>query len=533
MEWRKVCKSNTLSEFVYEKTGNNILEIMVPQVNYGFRRFPEVRELLLWAKENHVKTSVVADYDNDGVQSALILAYLLGILQIPYELIMPKRFSEGYGLSEKIVGRIAPGNLLITIDNGIKAVGPIKKAKDKGMKVIILDHHQAGASLPDADVIIDPEAIGEADFKHYCGAGIGYKLAEFMLGKTHPVMPELASFAAVATIGDCVKLIGDNRNIVSEGIGFLREGNTSPGMQKLMEAGRLPEGFSAMDVAFYLVPVLNAPGRLYDDGAKFAVSALYGKGNKEEQITKLIQMNEKRKTLVNQFMSLIDLDALAHSSKKSVFIYNQEIPLGIIGIVAGKIVEATKRPAFVFAKDPDSGLIKGSVRSCSDDYNIINLIETNKHLLEHWGGHEKAAGIGLREEKLKAFEDALNAMLPDVHYEEFIPYDMDVPENRIVELAKDILALEPCGEGNPAPAIRSQIHLVPDSYGKTIRFLGKDKNHVKLFGRGFNLVAFSQKDSLLGNPSPQSIDFIGRVTENVYRGNRSIQIIITDFKILK
>lgn len=200
MNWKKATRGNSVEEFVFEKTGKSIAQIihMVPE--YRIYRLNEVKNALLEAKLRNMLVTLVSDFDDDGIQSTLIMTYIFAAMGLKYQLIIPKRFSEGYGLSMKIIERVPNGGLLVTIDNGIKAIEPIAEAKRKGMKVIIMDHHEAGAKLPAADIIVDPKAVGEADYTEYCGAGIAYKLAEEIFGKDHPIMKKLSCFAAIGTI---------------------------------------------------------------------------------------------------------------------------------------------------------------------------------------------------------------------------------------------------------------------------------------------------------------------------------------------
>ena len=342
MNWKKATRGNSVEEFVFEKTGKSIAQIihMVPE--YRIYRLNEVKNALFEAKLRNMLVTLVSDFDDDGIQSTLIMTYIFAAIGLKYQLIIPKRFSEGYGLSMKIIERVPNGGLLVTIDNGIKAIEPIAEAKRKGMKVIILDHHEAGAELPAADIIVDPKAVGEADYTEYCGAGIAYKLAEEILGKDHPIMKKLSCFAAIGTIGDSVEISEDNRKIVIDGLKNMKYGKGSEGLKMLLEAQKFSEGSTATDVAFNIVPVLNACGRLKDDGAKMGVVALIDGGlEKREKVNELLELNDLRKKLVEEAVSRLDLYAMAVSKDRSIFVVDNQIPLGIVGIVAGKISEYT------------------------------------------------------------------------------------------------------------------------------------------------------------------------------------------------
>ena len=530
MNWKKVTKANTLREFVLEKTGLTPEEIMSTHRNYEFQRFSEVRNIIQEARSNGLVVKIVGDYDCDGVTSVLILMLLMSAIGIKYELYMPKRMSEGYGLSSAIVDRMEPDGILITIDNGIKALEGIQKAKEKGMKVVILDHHEAGEELPNADVIVDPTAVGEADYTHYCGAGIACKLAEYILGKNHQYMPVISGIAAIGTIGDCVELTGDNRNIVKNGLKRLKEGKTLPAIADLLQKSKITETSSAMDIAFNVVPAINAPGRIYDSGAEIALGYLVQMQNVEPFIDKLLEINNYRKNLIAYYMQKIDLETLNKSNKKAIFLYDNEIIEGLVGVVAGKITEATNRPSFVFTDAKESGCIKGSVRSDNDNYSIFDIIEKHKNLYLKAGGHKKAAGLTILKDDLKNLEAAVCKELPLAQPMDFIPYDLEVNEADFINVARDILEMEPFGEGNPMPIIRTRIHLKSNEKGDTFIYMGDKKEHLKFFCGDFSAVAFRQA-SKITESKPQFIDMIGRVAENMYKNKKSIQFIITDFRI--
>lgn len=529
MNWKKATRGNSVEEFVFEKTGKSIAQIihMVPE--YRIYRLNEVKNALFEAKLRNMLVTLVSDFDDDGIQSTLIMTYIFAAIGLKYQLIIPKRFSEGYGLSMKIIERVPNGGLLVTIDNGIKAIEPIAEAKRKGMKVIILDHHEAGAELPAADIIVDPKAVGEADYTEYCGAGIAYKLAEEILGKDHPIMKKLSCFAAIGTIGDNVEISEDNRKIVIDGLKNMKYGKGSEGLKMLLEAQKFSEGSTATDVAFNIVPVLNACGRLKDDGAKMGVVALIDGGReKREKVNELLELNDLRKKLVEEVVSRLDLYAMAVSKDRSIFVVDNQIPLGIVGIVAGKISEYTGKPAFVLAKDETTGFYKGSARSKSNDYSLAGLMEAHAELFVGFGGHLKAAGLTIKEENIMVFKNAIEKELPDVIFDDAIPYDIEVLEADFPMVAAQILSLEPFGEGNPAPVIRLQMTV--DNYS----IIGKNKDTLKFTGFGYEAIMFHAKEQISMLPKHvYVIDLIGKVGVNVFRGNITTQINITDFVVLR
>lgn len=529
MNWKKVTRGNSVEDFVFEKTGKSIAQIIHMLPEYRIYRLNEVKNALFEAKQKDMFVTLVSDFDDDGIQSTLIMIYILAAIGLRYQLIIPKRFSEGYGLSMKIIERVPDGGLLVTIDNGIKAIEPIAEAKRKGIKVIILDHHEAGKELPAADIIVDPKAVGEADYAEYCGAGIAYKLAEEIFGKDHPIMKKLSCFAAIGTIGDNVEISEDNRKIVIEGLKNMKCGKGTEGFKMLLKAQKFSEGSTATDVAFNIVPVLNACGRLKDDGAKMGVVALIDGGQeKREKVNELLELNDLRKKLVEEAVSRIDLHAMATSKDRSIFVVDNQIPLGIVGIVAGKISEYTGKPAFVLAKDETTGFYKGSARSKSDDYSLAGLMEAHAELFVGFGGHLKAAGLTMKEENIMVFKNAIEKELPDVIFDDSIPYDIEVLEVDFPMVAAQILSLEPFGEGNPAPVIR--IQMTVDNYS----VIGKNKDTLKFTGLGYEAIMFHAKEQISMLPKHVAvIDLIGKVGVNVFRDKRTTQINITDFAILR
>ena len=231
--------------------------------------------------------TVIGDYDADGVCATGGLYLLLRELHADnIKLRLPRRMSEGYGLSEKIVDEVN-GGVIITVDNGIAAIPAIKKAKEKGMVVLVIDHHEPKMDngqivLPEADLIIDPHVPDhliqkgvavKSTFNEYCGAGLVYKLAQAMIPGTK-TLKKISAFAAIATVADVMPLVSDNRNIYHEGIRSIRDRDITPGLQCMINLLQSDNIVNEGDIGFKLAPMLNAPGRLYDDGANISLQTL-------------------------------------------------------------------------------------------------------------------------------------------------------------------------------------------------------------------------------------------------------------------
>ena len=545
--WKHACAADTVREYLLEKTGHTFEELSA-NVGHFFKRFPEVKRVLEEAARTKRVVYLVGDYDSDGINAVMIMTLLFLIMGINFGLIIPKREAEGYGLSQKIIDRIEDGAILITIDNGITAIEQMKEAKKRGMYTIILDHHTADDVLPDVDILIDPSAIGEADYTHYCGAGIGYRLAQYILGEDHPIMPSLSVFAAIATIGDVVELTGDNRQIVLEGMKNAKEFKGTAAMNALLaqKEVKFTESTTSTDLAFNVVPILNAPERLEDGGAAKVCNILLKKANFDEGIQWLIQTNQKRKDLVSRIIK--ETESKADMSGSVIVYANQNIPLGIAGIIAGDFSQKAGKPAFIFGMDTE-GNFKGSARCNVPGMNIINLIRNHKDLLLGCGGHAGAAGLSISPDKIDAFRQAMEKEVSDdiqrliaegvnvSDNTEYSCWDVQANDLNVKRVCQEILALEPCGCGMPAPKLRIKSRLLKvDRLGGEKDSPDDSKPHVKFTFSSFTAIGFNQNDwyveqcKLLGK-EPRYADIIGTVTDNVYKGNHSLQIRMDDFEI--
>lgn len=545
--WKHDCVSDTFEGFIKEKTGKSIEEIK-KWTGKTFKRFPEVKKVLLEAARTGRLVVLVGDYDSDGINSVNEMVKVFKKLGIKFQLIIPKREAEGYGLSWKIIDRIPDGCILITIDNGITAVEQMKVARERGMYTIILDHHTAGDVLPDVDILIDPSAIGEADYTHYCGAGIAYRLAEYIFGEDDPDIKELSVFAAIGTIGDVVELTGDNRQIVIEGMKNMKEGYGTDAVKLLLEKAKFGVDSTSTDIAFNVVPVLNAPERLEDGGAAKVCGALLKKNAFEDAVNWLIEQNNRRKDIVAAFMQNIDMEALRTVPESVIMIKGKDVPLGIAGIIAGKISEGIGKPAFVFGYDAE-GNLKGSAR-CNVPYvSIIEIIRMSGSLLLGGGGHAGAAGLSLKEENYEQFKLEVNKNLAEKIEElkakdlfnefdttEYTKWDIVASDLTVSAVAQKVLSLEPVGEGNPAPKVKIKSRIIKTiPYGGEKDCPGEKKPHIKFKFAGFDAVGFfmnewyQEQKKLVGEP--RFVELVGVIGTNTYKGSRTIQIRMDDFEL--
>lgn len=361
-EYTKRDSCMTMEEVIERNTGMSLKAFLTPQPNPYIHNMDRAVEFFKKkvndaAEEKEIlQIKIVGDYDADGMNASAILydaiiSYLKANSLAEYAEVsvrLPRRYSEGYGLSKKIIDESESG-LIITVDNGIAAIDAIKKAKDKGIDVIILDHHLSGEELPCADIIVDPHCEGMSTFKHYCGAGLAYRFAE-MLITNKDLLDKLLVLAGIATVADVVPLIGANRYLVRQSLKLINRGIATSGVLALVRKMRL-EKITAEDYGYKIGPVCNASGRLLDDGAmdifhllsqELDVFAL----DYDEQLLKLhaladtvIERNVDRRRITEEALersdALISQQCLADDAV--YIIYDTQVSEGVMGIVAGKL----------------------------------------------------------------------------------------------------------------------------------------------------------------------------------------------------
>lgn len=483
--------------------------------------------------------ALVGDYDVDGICAASIIFLAITSLGGNVKVRLPRRFSEGFGLSEKIVGEISEG-LLITVDNGIAAIEAVQKAKDKGLTVIITDHHLRSESgeLPNADIIIDPNAVPDsADFTGYCGAGIAYKLAALLLGEGNALLPKLLSLAAIATVADVVPLVKENHSIVRNGLAaMLTEEGRTVGLGALLEVCQMDKFITAKDIAFKIAPIINASGRLHDDGANIPFALLTFEGSHDAAINmaqNINETNEQRKAIKTREMAVI------HETIENELL-EQEVPLcvyvpglseGLMGIYAGELVERYKVPSLVFTDSEDPDIIKGSGRSCGG-VHLKNLLDSCSDLLYKYGGHAEAAGVSVERNNFEAMKNRLMKCIgsvPKVN-DNILYYDLDITVDKIQDAIREMERFAPYGEGNPEIVFRLLNFDLAERFGSCYKTMGSNGNSIRLFGKDVVAVGFGMTERYIAINKPQKVNLVGTLSLNYYQGKTNVQIEIIDIK---
>ena len=557
IKWKqKNPKLHNIKEVVMANTGLSEEELLNDKKHYKIKDIDKVISVLDDAALKKIFVTVIGDYDTDGVTSSAEWDKMLTAKGIPHRIRLPKRHSEGYGLNEKIIDEIEEG-IVLTVDNGISAISSIKKAKEKGLYVIVVDHHQPVKDpvtkeiiLPEADIIIDPHAIpGQADFNYYCGAGLTYKIAEKWFDEKHPIMSLLASYAAIGTIGDVVKLLEDNRKIVKKGLQTIlaREGRTT-GLLKLMQIFNISKRVTAEDIGFGISPAINACGRLgapvAPREAEQSLELLTFNGNFDtaEYIANQVagrnledgdSVNETRKKLVKK----ADKKADAIISDEAMF---GDAPLvlnipgineGIVGIVSGHLTEKFGVPSIVFtdsSKDPT--ILKGSGRSV-ESVDLKALLDKCAGDILGYGGHPGAAGLSIEKNKLDIFREHLQESIGEFDFEpKELMYDLEITESEIETLIPELDKFGPYGEGNEQPVFLIRDYKLYPRGTSMFSISGSDNEHISFFGSCTKANAFWQHDKYIEIGQPKYLNIIGTLDVSYYTGYPTYGIKVLDME---
>lgn len=476
--------------------------------------------------------TIVGDYDCDGITSTAILYEAFRMYGREPKTRLPRRFTEGYGLSEKIIDEIDDG-LLITVDNGIAAAPAIKKAKAKGLSVIVIDHHlpvtdNGKIILPPADVILDPHVYPEkSEFVDYCGAGLAYRFVKKLLPDMK--LTELLNLASIGTVADIMPLYGANRQMVIDGLAALNRGKMIPGLKALVSKLGFDGHQNEMDYGFKLGPVFNASGRLFDNGAERVLRLL--KMDRDDpklffKCNNIIDTNEKRKKIATEDTARVyeSLDGT-----RPIVTYDENIGEGIIGLVAGRLTEDFYCPSIVFTKtekttDDGDVIIKGSGRSIPE-VHLKEALDKCKDSIIGYGGHAGAAGLTIRLSKLEEFRGAfINACGKIPEYTNDVVYDMEITPDEIPDICNQLNKYAPYGEGNPRIAVRMKVDVSDFEY----RVIS-DGTHFMLKSDELTIMGFGMTESYENAGKPTSLDCIGYISERWYNKNMTYKFELVSF----
>ncbi|MEK7142992.1 MAG: single-stranded-DNA-specific exonuclease RecJ [Patescibacteria group bacterium] len=491
-------------------------------------------ERIYKAIKNKEIIGIFGDYDADGIPGTALLYELFCFLDLDSKIFIPTR-EEGYGLNRRGIDLFInqKAKLLITVDLGVRNISEISYAQKMGLDVIVLDHHETEKKLPEA-IVIDPKQKGEKyPFRELAATGIVFKLIQG-LGKKIPkislnYLKWSLDLVAISTICDIVPLISENRIFAKFGLIVLQK-TKRVGLQKLYQQAAIrPENIDTYSVGFQIGPRLNAPGRM--DHANESFYLLVSK--KSDEAVKLAQrldsINRQRQNelerVLKEAREKVNLKKLHH--KKVILVSGKAWPQGIVGLVAGKLMEEFARPVIV-CEEKKEGL-RGSARSI-DAYNIVEALEESKEFLTRFGGHKKAAGLSLEIAHISNLYDKLLEIAESkLKNEDLIPkisVDFKLKSEDInLELLEKIRQFEPFGLGNPRP-----VFLVEKAAISQLRTVGKKNNHLKFKAEGIEAIGFDLGDWKSKLSDGDKIDLVFTLDEDNWDGTSKVQLKVLDIK---
>lgn len=423
------------------------------------------------AKQLGDKVLIFGDYDVDGVSATAIMLKTLKRMGIDADFYLPNRYVDGYGLTcetiDKVEKKFSP-DLIITVDCGISCAQEVEYAKQKGIEIIVTDHHEIPEKLPEC-IVLNAKIEGQKyPFRELCGTGLAYKISEALLGQKKA--EEFLPIAAIATIADIVSLTGENRNIVKRGLKSLDK--LPVGLKAMFKENKVSlSNPSSTDIAFKIAPKINSSGRMGDAGDSLALYMTHDPVEVKKYLEKIKGHNTKRQELSAKIMEDCEkaIEKMDLSKTRVICLASKKWDQGILGIACARLVEMYNRPVFLFSQV--DGVLHGSGRSI-DDINIHELLSSLQDILETFGGHTMAAGLTLKREHYEDFCNRVNAFVFEkVSDKVFIPikyYDLDVKNEEITErFLHELTLLEPYGCNNPRPKFRissEQIEVLPRKY---------------------------------------------------------------------
>lgn len=556
-KWKATGDYNDVEEAIECISGQSYEELMHPQhiACADLENIADAAALIMDSIDKDMPITIIGDYDVDGITATAILYKALSILGGSVDTIIPRRFSDGYGISKEMVANAKEG-LIITVDNGITAPEEIAYARHIGNRVIVIDHHLPGETLPLPNILIDPHVHPEYNaFVDYCGAGLAYKLSRYLLAKYEPKQGsytlsdngeesaadalgcDLLALACIATMADVVPLIGDNRRIVLDGLHVINEQRNalSPGVRAVVNSVKA-EHIEAETIAYCISPMLNAPGRLYNAGSTSTLKAVLCEDDlqSKEYVKKMCSINTERKRVVVEWMEKLQAEAAKAVEKGQVMplvLYASGIPEGIVGIVTGKLAEEYKTPTFVLSDSDETDILKGSGRSYGG-INLKQLLDSTAEYLIEYGGHKAAAGIKVHKSQYSKMTKAMREALNDCGkgYDDTIFYNMVIDPEEIPAILNTMKRFEPFGEGVPKPVFVLTGFTPTAQNGCFYRTMGSNKEHIKFFGNGFDVVAFNMSGKYADMDYPTQMDFLGTIGENTFNGTTTIQFNVIDYR---
>lgn len=507
------------------------------------------------AVEADEKIVIYADYDCDGIPGAVILSDLFKKIGYKnYEIYIPQRNSEGYGLNLDSIKQFAESEvkLIITVDLGITAVAEVAQAEVDGIDVIITDHHIPAETLPRAYAILNPKTDNYPE-KMLCGAGVVFKLVQAFVKKygeparTTGVVQSggyfkikdgaekwMLDMAGLATLSDRVPLLGENRAMAHFGLKVLKK-SPRAGLQKLLSKMNIDQRYlSPDDIGFMVAPRLNAASRMDDPMRAYEILSTTDEAEADTLSDHLSKINDERKTIVTSIMREVNKKFEKRTQTEVIVIGNPRWRVGVLGLIAGKISDEYQKPVFVWGKD-ENDCIRGSCRS-DGSVSVVELMAASSESFADFGGHELAGGFTVHSEKIHFLEETLSANFGKVKrkkIENKVNYDVKANLGMVnIKNWREIQKLEPFGFGNPKPVflfegvkIEKLKKFGKNGSGEHLEIIFSDQNNNKTMAISF----FSDVNSFKNKLSEGlRADLLATFDLSRFRGREELRLRIED-----
>ncbi len=533
----KNLKDIRIIEFMKKRgiSGDTLTAFLNPDIKdlrdpYKLRGMKEAAERIKRAVADNESIVVYGDYDCDGVCASSIMHQYLTSLGAKVDVYIPSRFDDGYGLTRDMINEImekSKPSLIITVDLGVSAKKEVELLKSLGVDVVITDHHEPTSEIPDC-ITVDPKFKGQDyGFEGLCGAGVALKVVEAIGGTS--AAKEYLDICSLATVGDIVPLLDENRAIVTKGLEIINSGKARASISFLLKKLGF-KSVNASDLSFRVVPKLNASGRM-DQGIK-VFKFLIEKDEKklEELYSQIEQDNEKRLACIEEaneeiLKQIHKLDLRKHK----IIILRGKFHEGILGILASKVMHEFNRPCIVFTEGANN-TYKGSGRSL-DGIDILKALEPSKNILVRFGGHTQAAGVEVTKANFKEFLKRINEAfehIDDNAYLKKFNYDIEITEKDIsASFISEVDKLEPFGCANEKP-----IFMLKENAVSAEQLSGKNSKHLRLtIGKDKKIIAFNMGRLENFFESPISKNIIVDLEMNEFRGKSYAQGILREVYI--
>ena len=522
-----------------------------------FNDMEKVVKMIFKAIEEKKKIVVFGDFDADGVTSTAVMSSVLKAFAANVDVYIPHREKEGYGLNKKSVQKLKDNNvdLIITVDCGISNHEEVELIHELGMEIIITDHHYEPLIIPKADAIINAHLKKEKyPFQFLAGVGVAYKVAQALLsyGKENGILLDdyydklfsgyegfekwLLDLVAIGTVADCVPLVGENRTLVKYGLIVLGQSKRI-GLMRLMEVINVNfNDISTITIGYQIAPRINAAGRLVN--AKIAYDLLMAVD--EEEANKLVdelnEINVARQKLTEKIFREAKAQVEEQKNDRMMIAAGEDWPIGVIGLVAGKLAESYNSPILVMSNS--KGTYQGSGRSV-DGFNIVGALQSMEDYFSHYGGHAQACGFTLQsndvlEDFTKSLKELAHSKLEETELTPMVNIDAEINFKQISwKLYEELEKFTPFGEGNPKPLFMAKNVKVVQ-----MQTVGKDGRHLRLLLKQDSSPMFWKSIGFgLGEiwsdilQTGDYIDLVFSVQLNEWNGNRELQLHLKDIKL--